>query len=306
MQAESKGAIFAAIAGNLGVAAVKFAAAGVTGSSAMLAEAVHSLVDTTNGLLLLLGLKRSKRPADARHPFGYGKELYFWSLIVSMMIFGAGGGVTIYEGILHVMHPEPATKAIWNYVVLGAAIVLESASFAVAFRQFRRENRGNLWHAMRRSKDPSTFTVLFEDTAALVGLIIALAGVAMSERLQMPVLDGVASLLIGAVLIVTAILLGRECLGLIVGEGAEPEKLESIRKVTERQPGVLHVRDLLTMYFGPGTLLLTLGVEFSPELSSSQVAETIDDLEIAIKREVPEIDRIFIEAEGVTRRRSAA
>lgn len=302
MQAESKAAIFAAIAGNVGIAVVKFVAAGVTGSSAMMAEAVHSLVDTANGLLLLLGMKRSKRPADQRHPFGYGKELYFWSLVVSMMIFGAGGGVTIYEGILHVLHPEPAKDAIWNYVVLGVAILLESGSFFVAFRQFRRHNPGSLWKAMKRSKDPSTFTVLFEDTAALVGLVIALVGVTLSEWLHMPVLDGISSLLIGAVLVVTAMLLGRECLGLIVGEGAEPEKLELIRKVVERHAGVVRVRDLLTMYFGPGTLLLTLGVEFSPGLSSERVAQTIDELETAIVNEVPEINRIFIEAEAIKRR----
>ena len=301
MQGESKTAVWAAIAGNLGVAVLKFVAAAFTGSSAMLAEGVHSVVDTTNGLLLLLGMHRSKRPADARHPFGYGKELYFWSFVVSMMIFGAGGGVAIYEGILHALHPEPAKDVLWNYVVLGGAFVFEGISLLIAVRQFRRQHRGSLWSSIRRSKDPTTFTVLLEDSAALISLAIAGLGVTLSQWLRMPVIDGISSILIGSLLVATSFVLGRECLGLIVGEGAEPEMLNAIKIVVDGQPGIVRVRDLLTMYFGPHTVLLTLGVEFSSSLGSNDVARCIDSLEAAIFNRVPEIKRIFIEAEAIAR-----
>ena len=302
MHTESKTAVWAAILGNLAVAILKFVATAVTGSSAMLAEAIHSVVDTTDGLLLLFGMRRSRRPADEQHPFGYGKELYFWSFVVAMMIFGAGGGVAIYEGILHAMHPEPTTDVWWNYIVLGGAFVFEGTSLAVALRQFAKHQRGGFWRAMRQSKDPTSFTVILEDSAALTSLVIAALGVSLSQWLEIPVIDGIASILIGCLLILTSIVLGRECLGLIVGEGAEPEMLDAIKRIVEAQPGIVRVRDLLTMYFGPQTVLLTLGVEFSPDFGSEQVAHSIDRMEAAIVKRVPEIKRIYIEAEAIARK----
>jgi cation diffusion facilitator family transporter len=303
MAGESKTAIIAAIAGNIGVAAIKFVAATFTGSSAMLSEGVHSLVDTGDGLLLFFGLKRSQRPPDEEHPFGHGKELYFWAFVVSMMIFAAGGVLTIYEGVLHVKHPEPVQDMMWNYATLSAAFLFEGISLAIGYRQFKKEiGKQAIWQAIRRSKDPTTFTVVFEDTAALLGLVIAFFGIWLSERLQLPLLDGVASICIGLLLAGVAILLGRECLGLIVGEGAEPEKLRRIRRIAESQSGIVRVRDLLTMYFGPETVLLNLGVEFRSDLTAQEVALCVDGLEAAIVREMPEVKRMFIEAEALTKR----
>jgi len=216
--AESRIAIYGAIGANLAIAATKFAVAGVTGSSAMLSEGIHSAVDTCNGVLLLVGTWRSELPASDEHPFGHGKELYFWSLIVAVLIFGVGGGVSFYEGVLHVREPTPLTDPFWNYVVLGAAALFEGISFAIALRQFRREARGRpLWQALRGSKDPTTVTVLAEDSAALAGLAIAAVGVYASHVLDRPEVDGMASIAIGLLLAGVAVLLVRESRSLLVG-----------------------------------------------------------------------------------------
>jgi cation diffusion facilitator family transporter len=216
--------ILAALIGNSLIAVTKFAAAAFTGSSAMFSEAIHSCVDTGNQALLLYGLKRAKRPADARHPFGYGRELYFWAFVVAILLFSIGAGFSIYEGLEKIKHPEPIADAYVNYIVLGLAIVFESVSWWVAVKEFNltRGRRGYL-EAVQVSKDPSIFTVLLEDTAALLGLFVALVGIALSEILAMPVFDGVASVVIGGILALAAIVLAYETKALLIGEGADPE-----------------------------------------------------------------------------------
>jgi len=302
MAAESKTAIFAAIGGNLAIAIMKFAAAAFTGSSAMLSEGIHSLVDTGNGGLLLLGIHKSKQPADATHPFGYGKELYFWSLIVAVLIFGVGGGISIYEGITHLIHPSPLEDPFWSYVVLGLAVVFESIVFVIAFRAFQalKGEDENIWQAIKSSKDPTTFTVLFEDAAALLGLIVAFAGIFLAHYFNNPYLDGAASILIGVILASVAVFLAYESKGLLIGEGADPETLENIRKLAEAAAGVEKVINPLTMYFGPRTIWLTVDIEFDKKLSAMEVEEAVDCLEKNIRSQYPDIKHIYIEAGAIS------
>jgi cation diffusion facilitator family transporter len=300
MSEESKIAVFAAMGGNLAVAILKFMAALVTGSSAMWSEAVHSVVDTGDSLLLYMGLRLSQRPPDRTHPMGYGKELYFWSTVVSMMIFGAGGCVTIYEGVLRVLHPEPSTNLFWNYAVLGGAALFEGTSLAIGYRQFRKSRPGEpFWQAFRRSKDPTTFTVVFEDSAALLGLLVAFLGIFLANTFGMPVLDGVASIVIGTILACVALLLGRESRGLLIGEAADPELLECITKAASRSGDIDQVSDPLTMYFGPENVMLALSVHFRRELSADEVAAAVDRMEAEIRRQAPQVKRIFVEAEAL-------
>jgi cation diffusion facilitator family transporter len=301
MATESRTAIFAAIAGNIAIAATKFVAAGVTGSSAMLSEGIHSLVDTGNGALLLLGVRKSRKPPDATHPFGHGMELYFWSLIVAILIFALGGGMSVYEGVIHIAHPNQIKDPAWNYVVLGLAIVFESISFCFAIRAFRKEkgDRG-VWQTVHASKDPTTFTILFEDTAALLGLLVALAGIFLGHQLNNPYLDGVASITIGAILGVVAAFLAYECKGLLIGEGVDPETLESVRAIAAADPSVVEVRKALTMHLGPRDVLLTLDIRFQKDLKSGEIASAVNRLEAKIRDRHPEIRHIFIEAKSLT------
>ena len=298
---ESKKAIYAAIAANLVIALIKFIAAGFTGSSAMLSEGIHSLVDTGNGGLLLVGIEKSQRPADARHPFGHGKELYFWTLVVGMLIFGVGGGVSIYEGILHLLHPAPIENINWSYGVLASALLFEGYSFVVAWRQFGRQkgDRG-IWEAIRKSKDPSTFTVLFEDSAAMLGLLVALGGVFSAHRLNNPAFDGAASILIGTILATIALLLIWESKGLLVGEGVDTEVLEDLRALVQSERGVGEVGRMLTMHFGPHTVLLAMKLQFRPGLAGNEIEIIGQRLEGRIHTQHPEIKHIFIEMESLT------
>ncbi len=306
MASESRTAIFAAIAGNLAIAIMKFTAAAFTGSSAMLSEGIHSLVDTGNGGLLLLGVHKSKQPADAAHPFGYGKELYFWSLIVAVLIFGVGGGISIYEGIIHLIHPAPLQDPTWSYVVLGLAVVFEGIVFVIAFKAFQKLKGAeeNIWEAVKSSKDPTTFTVLFEDAAALLGLIAAFAGIFLAHYFNNPYLDGAASVTIGLILASVAIFLAYESKGLLVGEGADPQTLEDIQKLAEADPGVRKVMNPLTMHFGPHTILLTVDIEFDTKLSASEVENAVDRLEKNIRGQYPDIKHIYIEAGAISRNQS--
>lgn len=298
--AESHKAIYAAIGANLAIAVTKFTAAAFTGSSAMISEGIHSLVDTGNGGLLLLGLKRSQKPADAEHPFGYGKELYFWTLIVAIMIFAVGGGISAYEGLLHILDPSPLESARWNYIVLGLAILFESYSFYVAFKAFQSaKGKKDLWQSIHTSKDPTTFTVLFEDAAALLGLIVAFIGIYLAHQWNNPYFDGSASIVIGVILATVAVLLAYESKGLLVGEGADPETLRQIRRVAECDPTVEHVNRVLTMYFGPHTVLLAMDLKFRDKLSAKEVEQTVDRLEDAIRKLHGDIKHIFIESDSL-------
>lgn len=305
MAGQSPKAIYAAIAGNFAIAVTKFAAATVTGSSAMLAEGIHSLVDTGNGGLLLLGRARSRRPADKRHPFGYGKEIYFWALIVAILIFALGGGISMYEGILHMQHPTPLRDPTWNYVVLGLAVMFEGAALTVAVREFRaQKGEQSFWGAVRASKDPTTFTVLLEDTAALLGILAAFVGIFLAHALDMPVLDGLASVVIGLILASIAVLLAYESKGLLVGEGADPATLDAVRDLVEADPHVVRMDAPLTMHFGPQNVLLALDLKFDPTLSTDKMETVIDRLERKIRQAHPEIKRIYIEAESIRSSRS--
>ncbi|MGE5263368.1 MAG: cation diffusion facilitator family transporter [Acidobacteriota bacterium] len=293
-------AVYAAMASNLMIAATKFAAAVYTGSSAMLSESIHSLADTGNETLLLVGERMSKKPADENHPFGHGKELYFWSLIVAIILFGLGGGMSIYEGIAHIRHPIPIQNPVTNYIVLLIAAVLEGSSLGVALKELRAGRRiGNLFHAVEKSKDPSVFVVLFEDSASLLGLAVALGGVYFSDRLGNPYIDAIASVVIGLILGMVAILLAYKSKQLLLGEALEPEQVSEISHLAQTDPAVERLRYPLTMYFGPDEVLLNLDIQFRKGLAVSDVVAAVDRLEKEIRNRHPEITRIFIEADSV-------
>ncbi len=295
----SRTVVLAAFAGNALIAATKFAAAAYTGSSAMLSEAVHSLVDTGNQVLLLYGLKRAERPADARHPFGYGREVYFYAFVVAILIFGLGAGVSLYEGIKTLRHPEPVTNILINFVVLGLALIFEAGAWWIAFRALREAKGDESWlAAVRQSKDPALFTVLFEDSAAVAGLLVAAAGIGLAAHLEMPMLDGVASIGIGLILALTAIFLAYECKGLLTGEAGRPELIEAVGHLALEHKHVLAVNELLTMHMGPADVLLTMSLDVRDHLPAGQVEGIISALELEIKLWYPEITRVFIEIQS--------
>jgi cation diffusion facilitator family transporter len=290
-------AVYGAIAANVAIAVTKFIVAAITGSSAMLSEGIHSAVDTGNGVLLLIGKRLSERKATAEHPFGHGKELFFWSLIVAVLVFGLGGGLSIFEGVQHVLDPAPMRDPTWNYVVLAAAALFEGTSFAIALRVFLREKGDRpFWSALHASKDPTTYTVLAEDAAALAGLLVAAIGIFVSHRYDMPQADGVASLVIGGILAGVAILLVREARGLLIGEGIRADTAAAIRELLERHPLVRRVGPLLSMYIGPEQVLLTLDVEFDPQASAGDISNAVKVLESEIRTRFDKITRIYIEA----------
>ena len=305
MANSTKTGIYAAIAANTAIAIAKFIAGGVTGSSAMLSEGIHSVVDTGNGLLLLLGIRRSKMAPDDTHPFGHGKELYFWSLIVAILIFSIGGGMSFYKGIAHMQAPTPLTDPTWSYVVLGLAAVFESIALYLALKTFNA-TRGDkpFWAALRASKDPGNFAIIFEDTAALLGLIVAALGVYAGHALNNPYLDGVASLLIGVILALTAAFLAYESKGLLIGEGADPDVLRRIRALVQADAAILNAKQPLSMHFGPNDVFLALDVNFHPGLSAAEVEEAVDRIEKNIRQQHPDIQRIFIEAHAVSLERA--
>jgi len=315
--ASSKKAIYAAILGNFAIAVTKFLGAAVSGSSAMLAEGIHSLVDTGNGGLLLLGIRRSKRPPDEDHPYGYGKSLYFYTLVVAVLIFGLGGGISLYEGILHALDPGHggATSAsllgvtigglTLNTIVLGAAIVFEGLALRTALQEFSKQ-RGDtpFFEAIVTSKDPTTFTVVFEDTAALAGLVVALVGIHLASLLHMPVIDGIASIVIGLILCGVAAFLIWESKKLLIGEAASPEIREDIRRLAREDADVQGVERMLTMHIGPHSLLLNMDLRFRDNLNADGVETAIDRFEQTIRDAHPTIRYIFVEAGSVSRARS--
>ena len=295
----SKKVIYAALAGNTAIAAIKFAAAIFTGSSAMLSEAVHSLVDSGNQGLLLYGIRKAGKPADEDHPFGYGMELYFWTFVVAILIFAVGAGVSIYEGVHKLLDPHPIESAYVNYIVLGVAMIFESAALFIAAKEFNKtRGRRGILAEVRASKDPTVFTVLFEDTAALLGLAAALIGIALAQALDMPIFDGIASIVIGAILTIVAILLAYESKGLLIGEAADASVRQGVRAILLNRPELLRLNEILTMHLGPRDILLNLSLDFRDNLTANDVEAAISALEIEIKAAYPEITRVFIEAQG--------
>ncbi|WP_445632557.1 cation diffusion facilitator family transporter [Nostoc sp. DSM 114161] len=303
----SKKTIFAAMGANLAIAITKFIAAYITNSSAMISEGIHSFVDTIDQLLLLLGLRMSQKPADDSHPFGYGQELYFWTLIVAIFIFAIGGGMSIYEGITHLINPSPLEDPIWNYIVLGVAIIFECFSWTVALKEFlpTKGNQG-FWEAIKNSKDPTIFTVLFEDSAAILGLLVALLGVFLGHLFNNVYFDGIASIIIGVILAIVAVLLATESKGLLVGESANPQTIANIRSLSKTEPGVQEVIRVLTMQLAPQEVLLNLEIQFSKKLTGEEIASTVDNLEAKIRQKHPEIKQIFIEAKSLAATRKSS
>ena len=289
------------MAGNGLIAITKFAAATFTGSSAMFSEAIHSVVDTGNQVLLLHGLRRAKRPADDQHPYGYGMELYFWTFVVAILIFAVGAGISIYEGFSKLFDPHPVQSPHVNYIVLSIAMVFEAFAWWVAFREFRR-SKGPLGYfaAVRHSKDPTVFTVLFEDSAAMLGLIVAFLGIFLGHTLGIPQLDGLASIFIGVILAMTAALLAFESKGLLIGEGASRSVVEGIRRIVAGNPAIDEINEILTMHLGPRDVLLNLSLDFRNDLTASQVEDAISEMEDEIKATFPEVSRVFIEAQSRT------
>lgn len=307
--AESTGAIYTAAGANLAIAAAKFVGAFLTGSTAMLAEGAHSLVDTANQLLLLVGLKRAKKPADAKHPFGYGREVYFYAFIVALFIFLGGGIFAIYEGAHKIEHPEPAADAtvfgvhlsgFWvNVSILGFAILAEGYSCLVAVKAFWAEKgQRSAITAIHRSKDPSLYTILVEDVAALIGLVIAMTGVVLAHVLDMPVLDGWASIGIGLVLIGMSIFLMIETHGLLIGEAADPEVVRTIQAAVREETAVQHVNEVLTQHLGPSDILVNLSLDFADDVPAGEVERTVARLEQRIKAKSHNVTRVFIEIQS--------
>lgn len=295
MASESNRVVFAALIGNVLVATTKAVAAAVTGSSAMLSEAIHSFVDTGNEVLLLYGMHRSRRKPDEVHPLGYGRELYFWSFVVALLIFAVGAGVSFYEGIVHLQDPEPMERPLINYIVLGLSLLFESGSWWVAVKALRA-TKGELtwWQAITRSKDPPKFMVLLEDSAALVGILIALAATWASVTFHEPRFDGIGSLLIGLVLAAVAIFLAKESKDLLIGERADPALQADIIGIAESMGGVLRVNGLLTTHMAPTAVVAALSLEFEDGLTIIEVEHIVADMEMAIRGAHPEITSLFV------------
>ncbi|MEJ1963331.1 MAG: cation diffusion facilitator family transporter [Gammaproteobacteria bacterium] len=291
----SRQSIYAALIGNLLVAVTKAVAAAWTGSSAMLSEAVHSFVDCGNEVLLLYGQKRAARPADAERPFGYGRELYFWSFVVALLVFALGAGVSIYQGVTHIREPHEISDPTVNYVVLAVAFVFESASWLVSARQFRAASGNrNFYDAFRRSKDPPSFMVLFEDSAALLGIAIAAAGTYAASTLEMPIFDGIASVLIGIVLAAVALLLGRESKSLLIGEPGDQDFTLSICSISTQLRGVVGANGVLTSYLSPDQVVVSLSIEFEDTLRVPEIEELVKEIERRVRAEHPEVFSLFV------------
>jgi cation diffusion facilitator family transporter len=294
MKAESTRVLLIALAANVGIAVAKFVAAAITGSSAMLTEGVHSLVDSTNQLLLLHGEKRAKRPPDALHPAGYGRELYFWSFVVALLVFAAGAGVSVYEGILHIRHPEPAVSPLIAYSVLLIAFLLEGGSTLAAFKSFNAARAGrSWWQALTQTKDASTVIVLLENGAAMAGLAIAAVGLALAQLTGNPHWDGIASILIGLLLGFVAIFLAREAKGLLIGEAADPALVEALRCAASR-PGIMRVGDMMTVHNAPDQVVAAMAVDFDNRLGAGDVERIISEIEADVHRTLPQVVRLFI------------
>ena len=298
MAGSSKKVIYAALVGNALIAVTKFVAAVLTGSSAMLSEGIHSTVDTGNQLLLLYGLRRARKPADERYPFGRGKEIYFWSFIVAILIFGVGAGVSFYEGVHRVLHPSSIENPAINYVVIALALLFEGAAWIFAFTEFTKvKGKWGYLEAVHRGKDPTIFVVLFEDSAAILGLLVALAGIVLSQVTGASIYDGLASCMIGLILAGTAAWLAYETKSLLIGESATRPVVNGIRRLVADEPDVERVNEILTMHMGPDFVLLNLSVEFRDDATATELERAIARIDRSIKQAFPEVKRIFVEAE---------
>lgn len=296
MATESRGPIIASIAANVAIAITKFIVAGLSRSTAMLAEAVHSLVNCFDGILLLFGQHRSRRPPDAGHPFGHGREQYFWALIVAVLFFALGSGFSIYEGIARTADPEPLRDPTWNYIVIAVAALFDGTSFVIAFRQFQRHAHGrSFWKTIRQSKDPALFSVVLEDTADLVGLAIAFIAIYLAHRLGDPVIDGIGSIAIGLVLGAVAIVLLIETHSLLIGEAAGPRLVQGVRRILQEAPEVVSAEDPDTVQLGPDDVVVALRVRFADGTSAEHAGDVMRRLEKQIKLEHPEVKRVMLE-----------
>ena len=294
----SRKVIIAALIGNLGIAGTKLWAALFTGSSAMLSETIHSAVDSGNQLLLLYGLRRARLPADERHPFGHGKELYFWAFVVALLIFSIGAGVSLYEGIRKLSEPHPLSSPYVNFAVLEISILFETGSLTVAMREFNRARTVTFWTAVRISKDPGVFTVLIEDLAAMAGLVIALLGLLAAEFLHLPWMDGAASIGIGIVLAAVALFLCYETKGLIIGEAAHEDLTREVRALASASPAVAGINEVSTMHLGPEEVLLVMSIDVRNDLEAGRLEDLLQSLEAAIKSRFPVVKRLFTEVQS--------
>jgi cation diffusion facilitator family transporter len=290
--------LYGALAANLGIAVAKFVAAGLTGSSSMLTEGVHSLVDSGNQILLLYGQSRAKQPPDAAHPFGYGRELYFWAFVVAILIFAVGAGVSIYEGYRHMLRPEPLSDPLIAYIVLGVAVLLEGTSWTIAVREFAKsKGDSGWWTAIHRSKDPAGFIVLFEDSAALAGLLIAGLGIWASHAFADPRIDGVASILIGLILALVAVILARESKGLLIGERADSAVIATIRGIVAAHPGIAAVNHVRTIHTAPDSIFAAISADFVDTLTMGEGETMIEAMEGELRAAVPMLASIYIRPE---------
>lgn len=303
MAGSSKKAIFGAIAANTAIAISKFIASYFTGSASMLSEGIHSLVDTGNGVLLLVGIKRSHKSPNVKHPYGYGKEIYFWSFVVAVLIFALGGGIALYEGVQHVLHPAEITSYKWNYVVLFLAIVFEASALRVALKEFNK-SRGKKGYiqAIKESKDSATVAIVIEDTAALLGLVIALIALLLGQLTGIPYFDGLGSIFIGLLLVSVSFFFAYECKGLLIGEGLTLKETEEVESIILQNENVVRLRTPLSLYFGPNEVLLNLDLNFKDDMTTDQIEQNIDRIEKDITTQFPKINRIYIEAEDIRRR----
>ena len=299
MASSSNTVIYAALIGNALIAVTKFAASAFTGSSAMMAEGIHSLVDTGNQGLLLYGLHKAKKPPDEKFPFGYGKEVYFWSFVVAILIFAMGAGISLYEGVVHILHPKPMKDPMVNYVVLGLALIFEGGAWFFAFKEFSKaKGKWTYVQAVQRGKDPTLFMVLFEDSAAMLGLIVAFVGIWLGQLTGIVYFDGIATVIIGLILGGTAVWLAYETKGLLIGESANREVVQSIKEMANQLSGVTHVNEVLTIHMGPEFILVNISVDFSDGVTSETVENDVAQLDLRIKGKHPLVKRVFVEAEA--------
>jgi len=295
----SKKVIYAALAGNTLIAITKFIASFMTGSSAMLSEGIHSLVDTGNQGLLLYGMKQAEKPASPEFPFGHGKEIYFWSFVVAILIFALGAGISIYGGITHILNPSEIKSPLINYIVLFLAILFEGAAFFFALREFKKvKGKHSYLEAVKHGKDPSMFVVLFEDGAALLGLFIALLGIWLTQVTGIAIFDGIASVVIGVILAITAIWMAVETKGLLIGESADPEIVQAIKEMVDELDAIESTNEVLTMHMGPEYILVNVSADFASSASSDDVEGSIAELDKRVKERFPLVKRLFVEAES--------